>query len=191
MRVLDACAAPGAKATAIAERLCGGSAVTSLDPRRSALARLGIEALRLGLSGIDAVVGDARLPPLRASFDAVLVDAPCTGLGTLRRHPELRWRLGPEDVPRLAALQRAILHQVAPLVRPGGILVYAVCTLTREETDGVVADFLSTHPWFDVEPGQQVVPERARALFDSSGCLRTLPSSHGVDGFFAARLRAA
>jgi 16S rRNA (cytosine967-C5)-methyltransferase len=118
------------------------------------------------------------------------VDAPCTGLGTLRRHPELRWRRRPEDVPRLAALQRAILHQVAPLVRPGGVLVYAVCTLTREENEDVVADFAASHPRFGVEPGHGIAPERARELFGLDGFLRTLPSRHGVDAFFAARLRA-
>lgn len=191
MRILDACAAPGAKTTAIAERLAARGAVIALDPRRSALGRLGIEAGRLGLSGVHAVTGDARLPPLRTPFDAVLVDAPCTGLGTLRRHPELRWRRRPEDVLRLAALQRAILHQVAPLVRPGGILVYAVCTLTREESEDVITDFLAAHPRFGVEPGQRIVSERARELFDSDGCMRTLPSRHGVDGFFAVRLRSS
>jgi 16S rRNA (cytosine967-C5)-methyltransferase len=76
-------------------------------------------------------------------------------------------------------------------VRPGGILVYAVCTLTREESDEVVADFLAAHPRFGVEPGQSVVPARANELFDSNGCMRTLPSRHGIDGFFAARLRSA
>ena len=97
------------------------------------------------------ITGDARRPPARGPFDAVLVDAPCTGLGTLRRHPEVRWRRKPEDIPRLAALQTAILAGVAPLVRPGGAIVYAVCTLTREENEDIVAAFLASHPGFAVE----------------------------------------
>jgi 16S rRNA (cytosine967-C5)-methyltransferase len=136
------------------------------------------------------VVADARLPPLSGCFDAVLVDAPCSGLGTLRRHPEVRWRRTPKDVPRLAALQRAILDRVEPLVGAGGVLVYAVCTLTREENEDVVRDFLDRHPRFGVEPGAEAAPHVPRAVFDEQGFLRTLPSAHGLDGFFAARLRA-
>jgi 16S rRNA (cytosine967-C5)-methyltransferase len=139
-----------------------------------------------------AAVGDARRPPARgtfdAAFDAVLVDAPCTGLGTLRRHPEVRWRRRPEDVPRLAALQEEILAGVAPLVRPGGTLVYAVCTLTREENEGVVGRFLAAHPRFAVDdPGARGL---APAGVVSGGFLHTLPHRHDLDGFFAARLVA-
>jgi 16S rRNA (cytosine967-C5)-methyltransferase len=188
MRVLDCCAAPGGKSTALAERLAGTGLVLALDPRRAGLGRLHTECGRLGLTGVWAAVADARFPPTRATFDAVLVDAPCSGLGTLRRHPEVRWRRRPEDIPRLAALQRAILDQVSPLVRPGGTLVYAVCTLTAEESEGVIRDFVATHPTFGVEPADRVLPGSARELTDSAGFLRTLPSRHGLDGFFAARL---
>jgi len=188
MRVLDACAAPGGKSTAIAERLAGTGQVLALDPRRAGLGRLHAECDRLGLTGVSAAVADARFPPTHAVFDAVLVDAPCSGLGTLRRHPEARWRRRPEDVPRLAALQRAILDQVSPLVRPGGVLVYAVCTLTSEESEDVIRDFVAAHPTFGVEPAQRVLPGSARELCDPDGFVRTLPSRHGLDGFFAARL---
>jgi 16S rRNA (cytosine967-C5)-methyltransferase len=188
MDVLDACAAPGGKATAIAERLAGTGRVLALDPRRRGLTRLDAECDRLGLGRLSAAVADARFPPTRRSFDAVLVDAPCSGLGTLRRHPEVRWRRRPEDVPRLAALQRALLDRVAPLVRPGGALVYAVCTLTHEESEGVIRDFLAAHPTFGVEPADRVLTGAARELVDSEGFLRTLPHRHGLDGFFAARL---
>jgi 16S rRNA (cytosine967-C5)-methyltransferase len=188
MRVLDACAAPGGKTTAIAERLAGSACVLALDPRRAGLARLGAECRRLGLDRVVAAVADARFPPARIAFDAVLVDAPCSGLGTLRRHPEVRWRRRPEDVPRLAALQRAILDQCAPLVRAGGALVYAVCTLTREENEDVVRDFLAGHPTFGVEPAGEVLAGEARQLVSPDGCVRTLPHRHGLDGFFAVRL---
>jgi 16S rRNA (cytosine967-C5)-methyltransferase len=182
-RVLDACAAPGGKATHAAALMGGTGLVLALDRRLSGLRRLVGEARRLG-TPLHAAVGDARQPPCRSLFDAVLVDAPCSGLGTLGRHPEVRWRRRPEDIPRLAALQGEILAGVAPLVRPGGVLVYAVCTLTREETDDVVAQFSAAHPRFVVDP---LAPG---PTVTATGLLRTLPHRHGLDGFFAARLRA-
>jgi 16S rRNA (cytosine967-C5)-methyltransferase len=161
--------------------------VVALDPHRAGASRIGAEAARLGATAVRAVVADARHPPVTGPFDAVLVDAPCSGLGTLRRHPELRWRRHPDDVPRLAALQRELLAAVAPLVRPGGVLVYAVCTLTREETVDVVERFRTDAPQFAAErAGEWIDP----ALVTPEGWMRTLPHVHGVDGFFAARLRA-
>lgn len=181
--VLDACAAPGGKTTAIAERLGDGGRVVALDPHRTGLARMRQETRRLGLAAVDVVTGDARQPPFRVEFDAVLVDAPCSGLGTLRRHPDLKWRRRPDDIPRLAALQRDVLAGVAPLVRAGGVLVYAVCTRTDDETTRVVDWLLAEHPRFAVERAD--VP-----CVDADGFLRTAPHTHELDGFFAARLRA-
>ena len=182
-RLLDACAAPGGKTLALAERLDERGRILAIDRNRASLSRLPSEAARLGLRGVSAVVADARHPPTVAQFDAVLADTPCSGLGTLRRHPELKWRRLPDDVPRLAAVQRNVLAGVAPLVRPGGLLVYAVCTRTQEETTGVIDWFLATHEWFVVEP-------LAMPCIDTDGFLRTAPHTHGLDGFFAARLRA-
>src|SRR2546428_625272 len=133
---------------------------------------------------------DALHAPLAGAFDAVLVDAPCSGLGTLRRHPELRWRRRPEDIPRFAALQQQILAGVAPLVRPRGVLVYAVCTLASEENEQVVGALSAAHPRFVVEDVRDHLPPAAAPLADGKGFLRTLPHLHGLDGFFAARLRA-
>lgn len=181
-RVLDACAAPGGKALAIAERLAAGDAVVAFDRHAIGLARLRSEAARLGVA-VHVARADARRPPTAARFDAVLLDAPCSGLGTLRRHPELKWRRQPRDIARLAALQQEILAGVAPLVRPGGRLVYAVCTRTHEETVDAVAAFIAAHPRFGVE-------RLAGNGVDADGMLRTAPHTHGVDGFFAARLRA-
>jgi len=127
-RLLDACAAPGGKATHAAALLGDTGLVVALDRHPGGVRRVAAEARRLGATCVRPVAGDACHPPLRGSFDAVLVDAPCSGLGTLRRHPEVRWHRRPEDIPRLAALQESILAGVAPLVRPGGSLVYAVCT---------------------------------------------------------------
>ena len=179
-RVLDACAAPGGKTLAIAER---GAHVVALDRHRAGLSRLRESAGRLGVDDVMAAVADARRPPTIRGFEAVLVDAPCSGLGTLRRHPELRWRRRPDDVPRLAELQHQCLRGVAALVQPGGLLVYAVCTRTRDETTDVVERFLAEHPRFVVEPAPL-------QCVDADGHLRTAPHTHDLDGFFAARLRA-
>ena len=136
--VLDLCAAPGGKATALAGR---GMRVVAGDQR---LARAGLVATnrtRLGLDDLHVIQADATTPPFAAeTFDAVLVDAPCSGLGALRRRPDARWRIQPGDVDELARLQGRILAAAAPLVKPGGTLVYSVCTLTRAESAGVVAE---------------------------------------------------
>jgi 16S rRNA (cytosine967-C5)-methyltransferase len=184
MRLLDACAAPGGKAVQAATLLGARGLVLALDQRPGGVRRIRAEAGRLGASRVFPLAGDARCPPLAGRFDAILVDAPCSGLGTLRRHPEVRWRRRPEDIPRLAALQRDILAGVAPLVRPGGILVYAVCSLTRSENEDVVAWLCATHRGFAVEPAAAPGDTATR-----EGFLRTLPHRHDLDGFFAARLR--
>jgi len=183
-RLLDACAAPGGKAVQAAALLEGRGLVVALDRRPGGVRRVRDEAVRLGAACVEAAVGDARRPPFARPFDAVLVDAPCSGLGTLRRHPELRWRRRAEDIARLAALQREILAGAAPLVRAGGVLVYAVCTLAREENEDVVEWFRTRHPAFVLE-GPALSPD----LVTPTGYLRTLPHRHDLDGFFAARLR--
>ena len=130
-RILDTCAAPGGKATAMAQ---SGAHVTAADMRESRVGLIVDNAQRLGLE-IETRVADATEPPFEASsFDAVLVDAPCSGLGAFRRRPDARWRIRPEDIVELADLQRRILAASAPLVRPGGRLVYSVCTLTAAES---------------------------------------------------------
>jgi len=188
-RVLDACAAPGGK-TAHLAALVGGGSVVALDVRPAGASRILGEARRLGADAVRALVADARRPPLAGRFDAVLVDAPCSGLGTLRRHPEVRWRRGPEDITRLAALQREILDGVAPLVRPGGTLVYAVCTLMEEENEDVIRGFLAAWPRFAVDDPSRGVEGRVREALTGDGFLRTLPHRDDLDGFFVARLRA-
>ena len=190
MRVLDVCAAPGGKTAHLAALLGDRALVVALDRRRGGVRRLVAEMRRLRARSVVAAAGDARRPPLAGSFDAVLVDAPCSGLGTLRRHPELRWRRRPEDIPRLATLQRDILSGVAPLVRRGGVLVYAVCTLMSEENEQVVAAAAATDPRLVVEDVRDRLSPAAASLAGADGFLRTMPHLHGLDGFFAARLRA-
>jgi 16S rRNA (cytosine967-C5)-methyltransferase len=190
-QLLDACAAPGGKTTHLAALAGNRSAIIALDlhPQRVRLVEQG--AARLGCSGITARTWDLTIPPpfvAPASCDGVLVDAPCSGLGVLRRNPEARWRLRPADIVVLAERQAMLLNQAAPLVKPGGRLVYAVCTLTPEETDRQVAAFLTHHPDFRLVPLDGLVPEHWHELLDGQGCLRTWPHRHGLDGFFAARL---
>lgn len=164
--VLDTCAAPGGKATALASL---GAQVIAADARAQRLGLVSANARRLDVP-IEAVVADATSPPFRfGSFDAVLVDAPCSGLGALRRRPDARWRIGPDDVVDLAGLQRRILTGVAPLVAPGGRLVYSVCTLTAEESidHPMPAGFdvdespLPVGPWRRFGKGWRILPHDA------------------------------
>ncbi len=192
-RLLDACAAPGGKTTQLAALTGNEARIVALDkhPQRADLVRRG--ALRLGCRGIEARAWDLEFAPTflpTGSIDRALVDAPCSGLGVLRRNPETRWSRGDEDPGRLAGLQGVILGQVAPLVRPGGVLLYAVCTLTPEETTGAVEAFLATHPEFLRDDLRETAPEGWAELMDAEGCLRTFPHRHdGMDAFFAARFR--
>jgi 16S rRNA (cytosine967-C5)-methyltransferase len=189
MHALDACAAPGGKTTHLAECLGGRGLVVGLDPHGAGVRRLAERAHQLGLRDtVRALAGDARRPPTTRRFDLVLVDAPCSGLGTLRRHPELRWRRTAADLPRLADLQREVLQALVPLVRPGGVLVYAVCTDTPEETTAVVRDLVARVPDLAAEDPGALLPAEAAALI-SDGALRTRPDLHELDGFFAVRLR--
>jgi 16S rRNA (cytosine967-C5)-methyltransferase len=184
-RVLDACAAPGGKAFHLAELLAPGSEVVAVEihPRKAdALAR---EASRRGLA-IRVVCADASRPVPgleEASFDAVLVDAPCAGLGTLRRHPELKLRRAPGDLARMAALQRELLAAVALYARPGAPVTYSVCSLTRAEGPDVAAAMLSAG-WRRSPPAAGFPPD----VLTPEGELLTLPHRHGTDGFYAVRL---
>ncbi|CAN5296001.1 RsmB/NOP family class I SAM-dependent RNA methyltransferase [soil metagenome] len=179
-RVVDLCAAPGGKALAMA---AAGGSVVAADLSASRLGRVVENVARVGWSGrVFPLAADALSPPFRA-VDLVLLDAPCTGTGTLRRHPDGRWRLQPADVEALAELQRSLLDAAAPIVRPGGRLVYATCSLEPEENEVQVARFLADHPEFELDPcfGCAAAAE--------AGVLRLLPPDTGADGAFAARLR--
>ena len=188
--VLDACAAPGGKGCHLAELGAGSVLAVDLHARKSR--DVEEAARRLGLTAVRALAADATLPlPGEGPFDLALVDAPCSGLGTLRRHPEVKLRRTPEDVDRLAALQARLLAQVSLSVKPGGLLVYALCTLTPEECDEQVDRFLSAHPEFHPEgpPPGWALPEADADCLDAQGRLRIFPHRTGTDGFFGVRLR--
>ncbi|MBI5478318.1 MAG: RNA methyltransferase [Deltaproteobacteria bacterium] len=188
--VVDACAGAGGKTLALAA-LCGGRGrVVALDVDGRKLEELRRRARRAGLSSVQArAPGPAATLGLLGRADRVLCDAPCSGLGVLRRNPEARWRLTPDSVAELPARQLGILEQYAGLCAPGGRLVYATCTVLRSENDDVVEAFLAAHPAFERVLLKEILGA-ARALELGDGtCLRLYPHRHGTDGFFAAVLR--
>lgn len=182
-RVLDACAAPGGKACHLAQT----NQVLAVDVHGHKLRKIDGEARRLGLRErlrLEACDASKPLPEAFGEFDAVMIDAPCSGLGTLRRHPELRYRREEKSIAELTHLQREILEACQQVVKPGGLLIYAVCSTDTVEGPDQVELFLRSHPDFTSEP-----PTGLSQLPTFQGYLRTLPGPEGFDGFFAARLR--
>jgi 16S rRNA (cytosine967-C5)-methyltransferase len=188
-RVLDVCAAPGGKAGAIAERVGKNGTVLALDrhPGRLDLVRRAARRLQLGRLECRAFDASLDLAELArdGDFDRVLVDAPCSGLGSLRRNPDARWRVRANDPARLAELQRTLLARASRVVRRGGALVYSTCTLLPEENEAVVESFLRESPEFALTTE---APDEVGELVDSGGYFRCWPQHHDTDGFFAARL---
>ncbi len=190
-RILDVCAGGGGKATLAAMLMENRGEIAALDVNSRALRRLESASRRLGVTIVNPEKQDVReaAGQFRGWADRVLVDAPCTGLGTVRRRPEIRWFREPADPLRLAALQAAILDGAADCVRPGGSLVYAVCSQEPEEGEEVIAKFLAGHREFSREDTAPVFFHEGRTALLSGGCLSTWPHKHDMDGFFAARLR--
>jgi 16S rRNA (cytosine967-C5)-methyltransferase len=182
-RVLDACAAPGTKSLQIAQALAGQGEVKATDRNARRLGLLAKEARRLGLDPILVEPADWTGAKELGPFDRILVDAPCSALGTLRRHPELKWRRRPEDFAALAELQKKILVNVSRCLRPGGLLVYATCTYGQEENEEVVKELLESEE-FALADAAELLPASARAAA-SRKILRTWPHRHGTDGFTA------
>ncbi|MGH7519237.1 MAG: 16S rRNA (cytosine(967)-C(5))-methyltransferase RsmB [Gemmatimonadales bacterium] len=179
--VYDACAAPGGKTLGLAR---AGARVVSADLHPTRLRRLRENLARAGSGREMPLVADAERPPVRP-VDAVLLDAPCLGTGTFARHPDARWRVAPAALAALAARQAALLTAVADRVRPGGLLVYATCSLEPEENGEQVERFLREHREFEREPPADF----PAALLTEAGDLMTLPQRDGMDGAYAARLR--
>jgi len=180
--VADLCSAPGGKSVELSR---GASHVFSSDLSFARVQRVVENARRLEIDSLNVYVADARFPAIRP-VDLVLVDAPCTGTGTFRRHPDARWRLKISDIAVMAATQRSILRAAASVVKPGGLLVYSTCSLEPEENDEQVDHFLANNPGWRIDPPPEgAIPS---AVLDG-GRLRVLPQQHGTDGAFAARLR--
>jgi len=180
--VADLCAAPGGKSVELSRN---AAQVFASDLSLARLQRVLENTQRLEIENLNAYVADARFPAIRP-VDLTLVDAPCTGTGTFRRHPDARWRLKVSDLAVMSTIQRAILRAAAETVRPGGRLVYSTCSLEPEENEAQVERFLNEHPDWELDPpAEGAVP----ASVLDGGLLRVLPHLHGTDGAFAARLR--
>jgi 16S rRNA (cytosine967-C5)-methyltransferase len=191
-RVLDVCAGLGGKTTHLAAIMKNRGRVVALDRQRSRLTCLAESAGRLGAHAIFPVVADATGPLsalIRASFDRILVDGPCSGLGVISRHPDIKMTKGKDDIQRLALLQRAILNQAIHLLNPGGRLLYTTCTISREENEDVAEAFLRENRGVVQEDLRKVVPGWAADLIDDNGFFRTFPHVHGMEGFFGALFR--
>jgi 16S rRNA (cytosine967-C5)-methyltransferase len=190
--VLDSCAAPGGKSTHIAELMHNTGQVVSLDIHDHKVKLIQEQAERLHLTNIQTKVLDSRKVSEyfeKESFDKILVDAPCTGFGVLRRKPDIKYAKTENDIRQLAKIQREILAAVAPLLKKGGILVYSTCTIDQEENSDVIEDFLRHHPQFNLdETLKERLPEKVQP-YVSEGNLQILPHYFGSDGFFIASLR--
>jgi len=184
--VVDACAAPGTKTTHLAQLMDNRGRIHAFDPQPARLALVGEACARLGVTIVDIHDGtvETLAPRFDAACDAVLVDAPCTNLGVLRRNPEVKWRRQPADIAASAVRQRAILAAAATLLKPGGRLVYATCSLEPEENEAVVSALLAERDDFVVD-----APPEFPLPLSPDGVLRCLPHRHGGDGFTAIRLR--
>ncbi|MEB3337085.1 MAG: 16S rRNA (cytosine(967)-C(5))-methyltransferase [Leptolyngbyaceae bacterium] len=186
--VIDACAAPGGKSMHLAELMADQGTVWACDRSASRLKKLQENAKRLGLRSLQICIGDSRnLPQFTDQADRVLLDAPCSGLGTLHRHADARWRQTPESVQELAELQSQLLGQAATWVKPQGSLVYSTCTLHPLENEGVIQDFLTHHPDWQIDP--PTVDSPAAAFATPEGWVKVWPHRHQMDGFFMVRLK--
>jgi 16S rRNA (cytosine967-C5)-methyltransferase len=185
-RILDLCAAPGGKCTHIAELIGDDGDVWAMERAAQRMQSIEQNLTRLGLHSIHVLEGDGRSHVFPMPFDRVLVDAPCSGLGVLGRRADARWRKGPEVLRELAPVQLDLLAAAARNARPGGVVVYSVCSFEPEETDYVVERFLHQSPQMILESAQGILPD---AVVDEGGFMRVFPHVHGCDGAFAARFR--
>jgi 16S rRNA (cytosine967-C5)-methyltransferase len=181
--VLDACAAPGGKAMLMADLAGGDGRVVACDVAGGRVSELEHRVRRWGCPNVHVVRADAGRPPFRGPFDAVLLDAPCSGLGTIGRHPDIRWKVRPQDLEVQSRRQQALLSALAPLVRPGGALVYSTCSSEPEENEQPVQAFLAADTRFALG----AAPDWA-GPFAEPPYLRTRPERDRGDAFFAAVL---
>ncbi|HSN15413.1 MAG TPA: RsmB/NOP family class I SAM-dependent RNA methyltransferase, partial [Anaeromyxobacteraceae bacterium] len=183
--IYDACAAPGGKTIAVGRAVGrSGGRVVAADKNVARVRRLRQNLERAGNGTEFVIAADATHPPVR-QVDAALLDAPCLGTGTFARHPDARWKVTPRALEVIVQKQRELLEGVASVVKPGGLLVYATCSIEPEENELQVNSFLAAHPEFSREPSPAAEP----AWLSPTGDLTLLPQVHGTDGAYAARLR--
>ena len=198
--VLDTCAAPGGKSTHLAELMQNKGTIYAVDRSGARLDLVRTNCRRLGIQNVVPIAGDIRelrewVPSMKQSaagqplVDRILVDAPCSGLGVLRRHPEAKWRKDEQSLPRHQSLQWQILEAVAPCLRPGGVLVYSTCSTEPEENEDVIERFCRAHAEFQRESVSSWLPSAAQEFVTEQGALSTVGNRFSMDGFYAARLR--
>ncbi|MGC3975367.1 MAG: RsmB/NOP family class I SAM-dependent RNA methyltransferase [Nitrospira sp.] len=208
-RVLDACAAPGGKATHIAAIMDNRGEIIAVDRVGSRLDRVMDNCRRLGVTIVTPVVGDMRqligeqagtretetstaLSEVRSRpFDRILLDAPCSGLGVLRRHPEAKWYKSPDSIAQHRQVQLDLLAATSRLLRPGGVLVYSTCSIEPEETESVIDEFCQSHREFQRDSIAPWLPPAGLPFLTPRGDLSTMANRNNMDAFFAARLRRA
>jgi 16S rRNA (cytosine967-C5)-methyltransferase len=188
-RIWDACCAPGGKSCHIAQQMDDTGELIATDISRSKLAIVQDNIHRLGIGSVSTAVADLHQPATFPDgyFDRILLDAPCSGLGVIRRNPEAKWRLFSGDITRLASVQKTLLKNAAVRLKPGGTLLYATCSTSEAENELVVEDFLLHHPEFVLENLNDLFPAW-NDLIAFYGMFRVWPHRHGMDGFFAARI---
>ncbi|MCQ6279711.1 16S rRNA (cytosine(967)-C(5))-methyltransferase RsmB [Bacillus sp. EB600] len=190
--VLDACAAPGGKSTHIAEKMNNSGQVISLDLHEHKVKLINDNARRLALSNIKTQTMDSRHAPEsfeHESFDRILLDAPCSGLGVMRRKPDMKYTKKEQDIYQLSNIQQDLLESVSTLVRKGGVLVYSTCTVDQEENENTVRTFLKNHPQFEGDPSFKDRMPAAVQPHITSFDLQVFPQDFGSDGFYIACLR--
>lgn len=193
MMVLDCCAAPGGKSMHMAEKMSNQGKIWANDVHEHKQQLIRSQAERLGLTCIETMVSDAKELSKHfadRSFDRILLDAPCSGLGVIRRKPDLKWTKKETSISALAELQLELMNAIHPLLRPGGVLVYSTCTLQYEENQAVIEQFLKQQPSYSLDPDlEQLLPKGAAGdTITTPGMVQILPHQHHSDGFFIARL---
>lgn len=183
-RIIDMCAAPGGKTTFIAELMKNEGTVVAIDKYESKLNLIKASCQRLGITNVETLAADSSELTIEPA-DRILVDAPCSGLGALRKKPDIKWKREPEDIQKLTIRQLSLLENASRLLKQGGILVYSTCTTEREENNEVVEKFLQKHPEFVVENATYYVN---KSVVTSDGFVETYPHHHHLDGSFAVRL---
>ena len=189
--IVDLCAAPGGKTTHLAHLMGNAGKIIAVDISAEKIALLQRNCRRVGVGNVETQVIDVTKADLGFinAADAVLIDAPCSGFGTLRRHPDIRWNKTFEQVRALSEIQYNLLKNAAQYIKPGGILVYSTCSIEPMENEEVVQRFLTDFPMYTIENAEQFLPDVPPSVITPQGFVQTFPHEHGVDGAFAARLR--
>jgi 16S rRNA (cytosine967-C5)-methyltransferase len=182
--ILDLCAAPGGKSFYLAELMNDKGRVIAIDKYPSKLNFIKSGAERLGLKCIETIAGDSEEISLEVQPDIVFADVPCSGLGTLSKKPDIKWKREREDITQLAEIQQRILENASKYIKPGGVIVYSTCTIEPEENEDIIMVFLKNHSDFELDPAEKYLP----ASVCEDGFMKTLPHIHKIDGAFAARL---